>query len=690
MSSASSKLYQNIFNLSHDGIALMDLETHFLEVNPAYSLITGYSIEELKQTSCVAMSVPEDIPKAKAALKEVLEKGFCKQLIKSCFNKNGQRITVDMSLVFVPEQQCILVNAKDITQQQALASEVLWQETHDSLTHLKNRASLQVAFNQAIKKHQTDEICAVCSLDIDHFKKLNLAYGDAVGNQLLKQVANRLIHLTQEHDLIARLGGDEFVIILNPLPSQFILDMALERILEGFKKPFLIEGLPDITLTTSIGVAKYTQTHSDLDTLLRSSEQALYQAKKKGRNRIQFFDIEIDQKTEEKHKIKQEVINGLNHNQFELYYQPKVNMRTSKIIGFEALIRWNHPEKGFMPPLSFLPSIEGTPVMIALGDWVIEQALKQQSQWISQDHHWHISINIAANHLESPFFVENLSKKLAQFPEVNPQLLELEILETSLLEDTQKTQQLITQIQALGLSMSLDDFGTGYSSLSYLKNFPVETLKIDQSFVRDMLEDKNDLRLIEATINLGDLFHKQIIAEGVETVEHGVFLLRLGCNLAQGYGIAKPMPANQVIDWVNQFKPAPLWALWADTEWEENDFPLLVAQMDHLNWISKLFKALTLPEQSTLNNKEFLDERHCRFGQWYYGHGLKNYGDLADFKKIDPIHKQVHHLGKQMIDAALEHDSEMINQLRPQLLATKDQILAALHQLQETIFKHAT
>ncbi len=676
-------LYKKLFELSHDGIALLDLETNFIEANPAYSQITGYSTEALKQTSCIAMSLPEDIPKAQASLKELHQNGHVPQLIKRCYHKNGHLITVDIAMVLLPDQKTILINTKDITERQTLTQQLAWQNDHDPLTHLLNRHALKTAFNQLPPPDDTHQHL-LCFIDIDHFGRINQQYDENMGDQLLTQVAKRLLHITKEQDLIARHGGDEFLILLTNTPQSTSLNI-LKRIYQVFQSPFNLPNHQQVTLTLSTGIACQSM-KEDFDTLLRRSEKALLQSKNMGRNQFIFFDAKIETEQQLRQQIQQEVLKAIHENQFELYYQPKINMKTGEVIGFEALIRWHHPEKGFMPPLTFLPHIEGTSIMIDLGNWVIHQALQQLTEWNQTGHNWHVSINIAANHLENPSFLPTLKQTLAQYPQVNHNQLEIEILETTSIENIDKLQKLIHQLHQLDIHVSLDDFGTGYSSLSYLKNLPIDVLKIDQSFVRDMLIDSTDLDLIKAITLIGQTFNCQVLAEGVETLEHGAHLIHQNCQFAQGYGIAKPMPAKDIPHWITYFKNRSTWQFAAQHQWKLEDLPIIMAQADHANWVAKILRYIEDPSaQTQLVEEEIVHDTHCRFGKWYYHQGKQQYGHLATFQNLEPLHKQVHQIGNQILQtlkssAPLSHTQ--IQPLKTKLLKVKDQILTELENLQ--------
>jgi EAL domain-containing protein (putative c-di-GMP-specific phosphodiesterase class I) len=361
-----------------------------------------------------------------------------------------------------------------------------------------------------------------------------------------------------------------------------------------------------------------------------------------------------------------------------------MTMRRGTVEGFEALLRWQHPRDGLVPPLSFLPLIEDSDLIIDIGEWVIEQALGQLARWAKADQVWPVSVNIAARHFNQANFVARLQTLMARYPCVSPQWLNIELLESVALEDIQKVSQTMAACNALGVSLSLDDFGTGYSSLSYLKRLPAKVLKIDRSFVRDILDDKDDLALTEAIIALSVVFSRDVVAEGVENAEQGVLLMRLGCDVAQGFGIARPMPAEEVIPWVQQFQPDPKWAAWAHLTWDLSDFPLLMAQHDHLHWVRRLIMAID-GANLTLSTAEVSDHHQCRFGHWYEGPGAQQYGHLPEFVAIGPVHEQVHQLGGEIIRWRDAGDLTQARVLCGRLLALKDQILLLLGRLQGVV-----
>jgi predicted signal transduction protein with EAL and GGDEF domain len=358
-------------------------------------------------------------------------------------------------------------------------------------------------------------------------------------------------------DTVARLGGDEFALLLRA--DDFgECEAALLRVLGALSSEYRIKG-QNILISASIGVTLYPNDTSEPDVLLRHADQAMYVAKQAGRNRYHFFDADLDHKMRSEHAQISRIQSALLAEEFVLFYQPKVDMRNGRITGAEALIRWQHPEQGLLPPGEFLPLIDNTETIVTLGDWVIEQALKQMAIWQKMGLTVPISVNIAARQFQAETFVARLKELLSLYRHVPPSWLELEIVETAALDDIIEVSNIIRSCEALGVSFALDDFGTGYSSLTYFKRLPARTLKIDQSFVRDMLADPEDLAIVEGIIGLAKAFQRTVIAEGVETAAHGCRLMQMGCYHAQGYGIARPMPANQLPGWIENFRPDPSW-----------------------------------------------------------------------------------------------------------------------------------
>jgi diguanylate cyclase (GGDEF)-like protein/PAS domain S-box-containing protein len=430
---------------------------------------------------------------------------------------------------------------------------------YDLLTNLPNRVLLADRLSQAmVQCERRNRSLAVAYLDLDGFKIINDTHGHHVGDELLVAVSQRMKETLRVGDTLARIGGDEFIAVMVDLEKIEDSKPVLERLLTAIAAPVTVDDSV-MQVSASIGVTLYPQDGVEADQLIRHADQAMYIAKQAGKSRYHLFDTAHDNAIKIQRENIGDIRAALERREFVLHYQPKVNMKTGKVIGVEALIRWQHPDRDLVPPLEFLPAIEGRAISLELGEWVIGTALSQISQWRRMGVHLPISVNISAYQLQQRNFANRLRTLLAARPEVNPRSLDLEILETSALSDISQVSATMNACHDLGVRFALDDFGTGYSSLTYLRRLPAYMVKIDQSFVRDMLEDADDLAIVEGVVGLAKAFQRDVIAEGVETTAHGVALLQLGCELAQGYGIARPMPASDIPEWVSSWKADDSW-----------------------------------------------------------------------------------------------------------------------------------
>jgi len=395
---------------------------------------------------------------------------------------------------------------------------------------------------------------AVAYIDLDGFKAVNDTHGHAVGDELLRKVSARMRAALRPGDTLARLGGDEFVAVFVDLSGESAVMPVLADVLQCVAAPLQWDGVC-LSTTASVGVAFGGGPDSaDADTLLRQADMAMYQAKLLGKNRYALFHATLDREVRLQHEREARFAHALAHHELLLHYQPQVNLRTREVVGVEALLRWNHPEQGLLLPGHFLPYAERQDLSVRLGEWVIETALAQQTEWMRQGLTLKMSINIAGAHLLHPHFVPRLAGILDRFTHIPRHHIVLELLESSALGSLDDVAAVIRACRELGVGMALDDFGTGYSSLSYLKQLPASVLKIDRSFVRDMLHDHGDKAILSSIVLLGQAFGRTVIAEGVESDAQGHALLMLGCELAQGYGIARPMPAEALPGWLSRYQ----------------------------------------------------------------------------------------------------------------------------------------
>jgi EAL domain-containing protein (putative c-di-GMP-specific phosphodiesterase class I)/GGDEF domain-containing protein len=573
-----------------------------------------------------------------------------------------------------------------------LQAGTLPQESHQVLIFDRLRQAISLA-------NRSDLLVAVILMDLDNFKAINNRFGQAFGDRLLNQIAQRIEHSLRAGDTVTRIGPghdchqledavvrfscDEFVIIATGLPNMEVLEFLCNRILHLTALPYEIDDWK-VSVTACLGITVYPFDSGDMETLIRHADQAMSVAKELGGNHYQLYDARRNHDPPPSEQLQERLKLALSNDELLLHYQPTVNMRTGRVQGVEALLRWNHPERGLILPNEFLPKLEDDELIRAIGEWVIRKALTQAAEWRRIGLKFGISVNLSARHLLHGSFIGFLRRCLADFPDLPPGTLGLEILESSAIDEIIHVSRTIKTCTRLGVNFSLDDFGTGYASLTYLKEIPAQTLKIDHLLIRDILDNGDHLTLVKGIVVLATAFHRATQAEGVETAEQGVLLMQLGCDLAQGYGIARPMPAERIPAWVSDFRPEPLWSLWADTNWDMIDFPLLVAEYDHLKWVSQIVRHVE-GDSLDISLSELTDHHQCRFGHWYYGHGTLRYGHLDAFRDIEDTHQDVHGLGQEILQALHDGDAERARELVHELLVLKDLILEKLGGLQLAI-----
>ena len=453
----------------------------------------------------------------------------------------------------------------DVTAQSEQEERLQRLAHYDPLTGLPNRVLLAQTLEQLMQQaRSTNTLLGVAYLDLDGFKPINDRLGHQAGDRLLVVVATRLRHALRAVDCVARLGGDEFVLLLPGMGNAEECERMLYRVMENLAAPYTLD-TERVSVTASIGYTLYPQDSSDADTLLRHTDQAMYAAKQAGRNRFHQFDTAQERASQEVREQLVQMQGALAAGQFVLLLQPKVNMRLGTVVGAEALARWQHPERGLLSPAVFLPLLQNTALEFTFDAWVVETALGLVRTLKASGLEFPISINIAAAHLQQPDFAAWMAEQLARHPDVAPSMLEMEITETAALYNIDLVAGTLGTLQTMGIRTSLDDFGTGYSSLTYLRRLPLHTLKIDQSFVQGMLGDSGDLAIVQGVVGLAHSFNYTVIAEGVETVDQGEKLLQLGCSLAQGYCVARPMPIDAFIEWAGQWQAPSSWRQFPQT-----------------------------------------------------------------------------------------------------------------------------
>jgi diguanylate cyclase (GGDEF)-like protein/PAS domain S-box-containing protein len=562
----SEQRLQQVMEITREGIWDWHLPTGKVLHNRQWYETLMYSVGEVPETveSFETLIHPEDRQVVRERLENLL-KG-----ISTAYHSEHRLMRKDGKPIWVQDRGQVVERDAQGQPLRVVGSfsDISFQKEHqhyleriahyDQLTGLPNRVLLADRMHQAMMQSKRRGLqLAVAYLDLDGFKAVNDNYGHTVGDKLLTALANQFKAMMREGDTFARLGGDEFVAVFVDLQDVHDSMTLIGRLLEVASRQILVDGLA-LNVSASVGVSFYPQPEeTDADQLLRQADQAMYSAKLAGKNRYHVFDAEHNRRLREQNETLERVRKALADREFVLHYQPQVNLRTGDVVGAEALIRWQHPEKGLLAPGLFLPSIEGHKVSLELGEWVLETALQQIESWADTGLDLQVGVNISAYQLQQPDFSAKLKTRLNAHPKVPRHRLELEVLETTALDELDSVADVIHECAAMGVGFAVDDFGTGYSSLTYLKRLPAQVLKIDQSFVRDMLDDPEDLAIVEGVLGLARAFGRRAVAEGAETPAHCKLLLQIGCDLAQGYGIARPMPAEQVVAWVASWRSDP-------------------------------------------------------------------------------------------------------------------------------------
>ncbi|MCE9663648.1 EAL domain-containing protein [Halomonas sp. M5N1S17] len=561
---AELELAASVFRHAREGIVITDAKGDIIEVNEAFMRITGYRRDEVVgKNPRLLQSGHQEEGFYRALWKELLEKGAWEGELWNR-RKNGEDYPELLTISKVCDKQGqtshFVAVFTDISRQKEHERQLQSMAFFDGLTGLPNRILLADRLRQAMLAARRSSCkVSLAYIDLDGFKEINDRLGHDVGDRVLVTIAERLTSALREADTVARLGGDEFIIVLPEQSDVATVIGLIARLLRRIAEPIEIEETL-LHVSGSIGVVHFSPDDEiEPEQLIRQADQAMYQAKQAGKNRFHIFDAEHDRAVRGHHESVERMRQALADDEFVLYYQPKVNMCTGEVVGVEALIRWQHPERGLLAPASFLPAIQQHPLAIDLGEWVLAEALGQFDAWADAGIRLPVSVNIDAIHLQQGDFVERLRAEVERHPSLRPGDLELEVLETNALEDIAHVASVMKACRTFGVEFALDDFGTGYSSLTYLRHFPASVLKIDRSFVRDMLDDPEDLTILEGVLGLAVAFRRGIIAEGVETLLHGRMLLAMGYQLGQGYAIARPMPAKAIPGWLESWHPDPAW-----------------------------------------------------------------------------------------------------------------------------------
>jgi diguanylate cyclase (GGDEF)-like protein/PAS domain S-box-containing protein len=529
------------------GITLSDVSGKIIYSNPAEAEIHGYSPEEL-----IGKDANEFAPQSQRKPLTSDQMNSMGLLKRESVNirKSGEAFPVQLTSLAVRscDGRClgIVTTCEDITSQKETERKIHRLAYYDALTGLPNRGMFLDRLHQALAFAHREEL-SVCLvfLDLDNFKDVNDTYGHDFGDKLLKQVAERLNDTMRESDTLARLGGDEFVVILSSVTSHESIANAAQRLMSVFSNPFLIDDRK-IYCGVSIGIAVYPDDGTDTETLLKCADTAMYHAKEEGKSQYRFFSAQMNQKIMRRVLLENSLRSGLERNEFFVKYQPQWNLKTSRMMGAEVLLRWQSLDFGMLPPSEFIALTENSGLIFDLGQWVLRTACIQAKNWsLAGYEDLKVAVNISGKQLKQPDFLEMISRVIHETG-VTPKSLELEFTESVIMEDAEKTIDTLRALKKLGVQLSIDNFGTGYSSLNYLKHFPIDRIKIDRSFVADLDSNNNDAALVEAIISMGHSLNRKVLAEGVENSDQLHFLTTLGCDEAQGFYLAMPMSAEEL------------------------------------------------------------------------------------------------------------------------------------------------
>lgn len=545
----SFSMIETLLAYSPAGISVFDGETgKCMLANQALADMAGGTVEALQRQNFREIKSWREVgldAQAEAVLADS-DTRFFETTLHTSFGK-VLPLECLVSRFDVDEKPYLLFTASDVTERKKAAEHIAFLANHDALTQLPNHSLLRDSLTQAIAlADRLHTQVALLQLDLDNFKTINELFGHTVGDELLKEVAQRLGECVHDANVLARQGGDEFLIMMPDLRGAVAVTSMAEKILERLAEPFFIEE-HELAISVSIGVALHPEDGNTFDTLLKNADTAMYQAKQAGRNTYRFFDARMNEGTDERLQLRNNLRQALELAELELYYQPQIDLSTGNVIGAEALIRWNHAGLGMIPPGRFISIAEDSGLIVPIGNWVLREACEQAITWQRAGlPRLVVAVNLSAVQFKRGDIEQTVLSALG-CSGLSPRCLELELTESMLIDDPESVLQTVRRLQALGVGVSIDDFGTGYSNLAYLKRFAVNKVKIDQSFIRDINTDPNDAAIVRAIVQMADSLGLKTIAEGVENEQQLEFLQKCGCNAVQGFYFARPMSADQFV-----------------------------------------------------------------------------------------------------------------------------------------------
>jgi diguanylate cyclase (GGDEF)-like protein/PAS domain S-box-containing protein len=549
---SESDRFRSAFDYAAIGMALLSTEGRWLQVNRSLCHILGYTEKELLLTDFLSVTHPDDLPTALSNIGQLLKgKVQASQMEKRYIHKSGHEVWVHWSVSMVRDQYSksvhLIFQIQDITDRKLAEQQLHHDAFHDALTGLPNRALFMDHLKLAIARSRRNTAArfAVLYLDLDRFKIINDSLGHTIGDQLLVGIADRLKKNLRPGDTVARLGGDEFTILIEDIADETESIQVAERIQQELSIPFILSGR-EVFTTVSMGIAPSETGYERAEDILRDADTAMYRAKSLGKARYEIFDKAMHARAINLLQMETDMRRALDREEFLLHYQPIVALDNFRLRGFEALVRWQHPERGFISPMDFIPVAEETGLIIQLGEWVMREACRQMQRWQKRfpvDPPLFISINLSSKQFSQNTLISTFSNILDETG-VKPQTVKLEITESVVMENIDTATDMLRQLRSLGVQLAIDDFGTGYSSLSYLHRFPIDTLKIDRSFVTRMSENNENTEIVRTIVVLAQNLGMDVVAEGVETNEQLVLLQKLGCENGQGYFFSKPVHSD--------------------------------------------------------------------------------------------------------------------------------------------------
>ena len=548
--SKESLLAAKVIGTTQEGVVIMDADRTVESINSAFTRITGYDLEDVRGKKLEALHIALRNPEIfEQILRDIRQDGQWQGSV-SGINKSGNFYHIWASIDAIEDEtgtvSHVVAMFSDITEKKLSEERIYHLAHYDALTDLPNRLSLNDRLQHAMAYAQRHErLVAVMFLDLDHFKNINDTLGHAVGDSLLQAVAKRLLGCVRECDTVGRLGGDEFTIILTDIKHVNDAMIVAQKILEHLSKPFVLQDR-ELFITASIGVTLYPLDNDSPHELIKNADTAMYRAKDQGRNNYQFYTSDMNLLALANLELQSGLHKALQRAEFELHYQPQVNMKTGEIVGVEALARWRHPEKGLISPALFIPVAEESGLIVPIGEWVLRTACEQNMVWQRAGiKPIRMAVNLSARQFQQKNLLQMITQVLNDAG-MQPEYLELELTEGLVMQNAQATIRILHQLKEMGIRVSIDDFGTGYSSLSYLKRFPIDTLKIDQAFVRDITTDPDDAAIATAIIAMAHSLKFKVVAEGVETQDQLTFLCNKACDEMQGYFFSRPLPAEEI------------------------------------------------------------------------------------------------------------------------------------------------